>query len=434
MSAQGTSGSGSVSRAAAVHPIATAWLGSDRTGAKNYDEFADDAEITAAIRRRPESALAVEMPHRAPDSPADFDAALPLAKQRLLTLERSGALTELTDVVFAYRITERTTGRAALGLWAMVDTDQISTAADEPGLVIRNEDVFPAKVAQRVELLRTLGRALSPVLLIQTEAGAELAAELAAFVDRAGPPATSDDAEDGTVHEIWPIPAGDPSAVRLLRLAGGGSMVVADGNHRSLAAEQSGIPRFLAVITPADALTIAPYHRLVRDLPMPYDELLGALRTAGATVADAHASGEPGEDPRLPNPTPGTVVLYGRSGGPGHPVAVRLPPAAAGAATETASTVDDLDHARVEDVILRQLLRMDPGDQRISYVGGSYPTSYLADQVDAGAADLAIAIAEVSVEQFVAVNLAREQMPRKSTWFVPKARAGLVIAEVDPRR
>jgi uncharacterized protein (DUF1015 family) len=50
--------------------------------------------------------------------------------------------------------------------------------------------------------------------------------------------------------------------------------------------------------------------------------------------------------------------------------------------------------------------------------------------VDTGRADAAIVIAPVSVADFLAVNLAREKMPRKSTWFTPKARAGLVLAEL----
>jgi uncharacterized protein (DUF1015 family) len=50
--------------------------------------------------------------------------------------------------------------------------------------------------------------------------------------------------------------------------------------------------------------------------------------------------------------------------------------------------------------------------------------------VDAGRADLAVLIAPVSVADFVAVNLARAKMPRKSTWFTPKARAGLLAAEL----
>jgi uncharacterized protein (DUF1015 family) len=34
------------------------------------------------------------------------------------------------------------------------------------------------------------------------------------------------------------------------------------------------------------------------------------------------------------------------------------------------------------------------------------------------------------VADFVAVNLARLKLPRKSTWFTPKARAGLVLAQL----
>jgi uncharacterized protein (DUF1015 family) len=36
----------------------------------------------------------------------------------------------------------------------------------------------------------------------------------------------------------------------------------------------------------------------------------------------------------------------------------------------------------------------------------------------------------VGVADFVAVNLARLKLPRKSTWFTPKARAGLVLAQL----
>ena len=66
-----------------------------------------------------------------------------------------------------YRITSGD-GRPGYGLWCMVDTDQISAAADEPGLVIRNEDVFIEKVRERVALAEEVGHLLSPVLLMAT--------------------------------------------------------------------------------------------------------------------------------------------------------------------------------------------------------------------------------------------------------------------------
>jgi uncharacterized protein (DUF1015 family) len=112
------------------------------------------------------------------------------------------------------------------------------------------------------------------------------------------------------------------------------------------------------------------------------------------------------------------VHLYGRSGA----WAVSLP------RDPAARVVDNLDHALVERVLFGDLLGLAAGAGQLTYVGGDYPAAWLREQVDAGRADLAVLIAPVTVDDFVAVNLARDKMPRKSTWFTPKARAGLVVA------
>ncbi|GAB1689997.1 DUF1015 family protein [Krasilnikovia sp. M28-CT-15] len=392
-----------------VHPISRAWITTGGTGAQNYDEFADDAEITEIIAANPHSALAVEMPHRAPESLGrSFLDALPDAAARLAAEQARGGYTAAEQVVVLYRIAApgEPTG---YGLWAMVDTDQISTAADEPGLVIRNEDVFIAKVRERVALAETLRTLLSPVLLLQTGRGAELHAALAAAAATAGEPAATDTDQSGRTHSIWVIPAG-PLQDELTALAGGGELVVADGNHRSLAAQTGGLPRFLAVVTTPESVAIQPYNRLVAELPV--GDFLPALRAAGAQVEE------------LPRPAAvpakGAVELYVQ----GRSYSVLLPQAAG------APAVDNLDHALVERVLLRDVLGLDPGDKRISYVGGDYSADWLRGEVDAGRAELAVLIAPVTVDDFVAVNLARQKLPRKSTWFTPKARAGLVLAEL----
>jgi len=97
---------------------------------------------------------------------------------------------------------------------------------------------------------------------------------------------------------------------------------------------------------------------------------------------------------------------------------------------DSAGVVDNLDHALVERYLFERALGLDPGDKRITYVGGDYPASWLRGEVDAGRAELAVLIAPVTVGDFVDVNLARQKMPRKSTWFTPKARAGLVVADL----
>ena len=395
-----------------VHPIPRAWVTTGDTGAQNYDEFANDAEITAIIEANPHSALAVEMPHRAPESLGrSFLDCLPDAAQRLAQARADGSYTPAEQVTVLYRISEPASDAAAYGLFAMVDTDQISTSADEPGLVIRNEDVFIAKVRERVALAEAVGHLLSPVLLLQTGRGEELHAALAAACDAAGPPAATDLDQAGRTHAIWPVVPG-PLQDQLCALAGGGELVVADGNHRSLAAQTGGLARFLAVVTTPASVAIQPYNRLVSELTTTPDEVLAGLRDVGATVAPI--DGEPG----VPA-AGGTVHLY--LAGRGY--AVNLP-------ADAGDMVDNLDHALVERVLLRGVLGLDPGDKRITYVGGDYPAGWLTAEVDSGRAELAVLIAPVTVDDFVAVNLGRRKLPRKSTWFTPKARGGLVLAQI----
>ena len=393
-----------------VYPISRAWITTGGTGAQNYDEFADDAEITEIIAANPDSALAIEMPHRAPGSIGkSFTEALPDAVARLARQRADGSYTPADQVVALYRITAPGEP-AAYGLWAMVDTDQISTNADEPGLVIRNEDVFPAKVRERVALAAVLGTLLSPVLLLQTARGDELHAALAAATDAAGAPAAADIDQTGRTHAIWIVPTGSVQQ-ELTALAGGGELVVADGNHRSLAAQTGGLPRFLAVVTTPASVSIQPYNRLVSELPIA--DLVPRLSAAGARVEE------------LPRPAAvpatGTIELYAG----GRSYAAVLP------RDGRADPVDNLDHALVERILLQDVLGLDPGDKRISYVGGDYPAAWLRGEVDTGRAELAVLIAPVTVDDFVAVNLARRKLPRKSTWFTPKARAGLVLAQLD---
>jgi uncharacterized protein (DUF1015 family) len=277
--------------------------------------------------------------------------------------------------------------------------------------VIRNEDVFIAKVRERVALAEALGTLLSPVLLLQTGRGDELHAALAAATEAAGPPSATDLDQNGRTHAIWIVPEG-PLQDDLTGLAAGGELVVADGNHRSLAAQTGHLPQFLAVVTTPSSVAIEPYNRLISELPMPVEDLLDQLTAAGAEV---EALPRPADIPAK-----GTIEVYAR----GKSFAVTIPPAPG------LPAVDNLDHALVERVLLRDALGLDPGDKRISYVGGDYPAGWLRGEVDAGRAELAVLIAPVTVADFVAVNLERQKLPRKSTWFAPKARGGLVLAQL----
>ena len=219
----------------------------------------------------------------------------------------------------------------------------------------------------------------------------------------------------GRTHAIWPLPARRRRRTSCCALAGGGELVVADGNHRSLAAQTGGLPRFLAVVTTPASVAIQPYHRLVSELPLPLDELLDRLRAAGA-----HGRGDLARATGVP--AAGTVHLYAAGPGlRGRRCRRRRP----------APLWTHMDHALVERVAAAR--RAAASTRATSGSRTSAATTrpeWLVGEVDAGRAELAMLIAPVTVDDFVAVNLARQKMPRKSTWFTPKARAGLVLADL----
>lgn len=397
-----------------AHPIDVAWVSTGGTGAQNYDEFASDAEIEAIIARHPDSVLAVEMPHCTPEARIaglPFTRALPAAVTRLAELKAGGRFERAQDVVALYRITSELA--VVYGLLLMIDTDQISSSAEDPGQVIRNEDVFPAKVAERTALIEGLQHLLSAVLLVQSEGGGDLEEQLAALVAAMDEPTVSDTDQLGQVHDLWLLPDGAERAA-VLAAVNAGQLVVADGNHRTLASQQAGLPRFLAVVTTPGSVHIRPYNRLIRKLGMAPEEFVEALHAAGAQL-------QPWEGAVAVPVLPGTVTVvlpHGQS------YAVTLPGAPEG------TVVDRMDHTVVERLLLGSILDLGPEDANIAYIGGDYPAEWLTGEVDAGRAEAAILISPVSVQDFLSVNVERLKMPRKSTWFSPKARAGLILAEL----
>lgn len=399
-----------------VAPIDTAWISTGGTGAPNYDEFNSYDEVTAMIAANPHSILAVDMPHCGADQRAagtSFADALPVARERLASLKAGGAYAEQSDVLIAYRITSA--HGTAHGVYAMVATAEISDRADAPGRVIRNEDVFIEKVRERTAHLQALAHIVSPVLLLASSTADELDAAVRAFVDSAGSPFGTDTDEHSLVHELW-LMADSPARVEILSLLNSTDLVVADGNHRSLAAQTAGLERFLAVVTTHHSVRIEPYNRLLRALPVAADALVAALEPAGFDVRETGATPQASE--------------------PGDPIGLHLGDGRAfelRAKERSGSVVDRMDHSVIERRIFGEILALDPGASDIVYVGGEIGVDVLRAELASGRAAAAITVAPVTVEEFVAVNLERLKMPRKSTWFTPKARSGLVLVDLRPR-
>ena len=399
-----------------VAPIDSAWISTGGTGAPNYDEFNSYDEVTALIAANPKSILGVDMPHCGAEQRAagvSFLAALPVARDRLAELKAGGSYAEQHDVLVAYRITGP--GVAAHGVYAMVATAEISDRADAPGRVIRNEDVFIEKVRERTAHLDALQHIVSPVLLLASTTADELDQAIREFMSGAGAAFGSDTDENGLLHELWLMPD-SPARVGVLDLLNRTDLVVADGNHRSLAAQTAGLDRFLAVVTTYHSVRIEPYNRLLRSLPIAADDFVAALQPAGFDVQPTDAAP--------------------RASAPGDPMEVHLADGRAfelRAKDRDGSVVDRMDHTVAERRIFADVLSLDPGAADIAYVGGEIGIDVLREDLAAGRAAAVITIAPVTVEEFVDVNLERLKMPRKSTWFTPKARAGLVLVDLAGR-
>ena len=84
--------------------------------------------------------------------------------------------------------------------------------------------------------------------------------------------------------------------------------------------------------------------------------------------------------------------------------------------------------AYLGDATIGEKVNVGAGTITCNYDGESKHPTVIEDGVFIGSDSQLIA--PVTVDDFVEVNLARQKMPRKSTWFTPKARAGLVVTQL----
>jgi len=395
-----------------LHPIATGWRASTGTvGGPNYDEFVDDQAIEAALAERPDSVVALDLPNHTPAARQrglDFAASLPLAAEQLAAMKEADLYEPVTDAVFAYQMQE-SGGHVVRALIGLVGADEFSDAEDQPGRILRNEDVNTGKVAERRQHIDALGHLLSSVLLVPArdqQAYDELLAT--AFESLPAEPLVSDVDDRGVRHSLWLVD-GAPFA----EVLDDNVFLVADGNHRSRAAQQSGSPWCLVTVASPTGLRIESYHRLLRTPSLDAAALREQITGAGIELVEVAA---PEQDAVTDN------YLYLGNGGWFR---LQLPVQAGGTLVET------LPHSVIERRVFDDALALGAAAKEIQYVGGNASLGYLVDEVDAGRATAAFVLRPVTMDEFTAINAAREYMPRKSTWFLPKARAGLVVARTS---
>ena len=353
------------------------------------------------------------------DLPADVDPHDPRiyrkAREALDRFLAQGVLVrEGAPALYLYR--QIMNGRAQIGVVGCVHIDDY-----EQDIIRKHEKTRPDKEDDRTRHVLTLEAHAEPVFL--TYRGRPEIDVLSEPV-LASDPVHDFTASDGVRHTVWRVP--DPASwLEVFREVP--HAYVADGHHRSASAWRAGKERraanpghrgeeeynwFLAVLFPADQLTILPYNRVVRDLggksPI---EVLQELRLVGRVA--------PADHPRPPRP--GTFCVYLADAW----YRVELEEER----IDRQDPIGSLDVSLLQDQVLGPILGVgDPRtDKRIDFVGGIRGTAELTRRVNSGEMAIAFSLYPTTVDQLMAVSDAGAIMPPKSTWFEPKLRSGLFV-------
>ena len=383
-----------------------------------YDVI-DTAEGRALAAGNPDSFLHVSRPEI--DLPADIDPhsdqVYEQGRAALADLVARGVL--VRDDRPAFLVYRQTAGAVVqTGITGVVLVDDYAR-----GAIRKHELTRPDKEDDRTRHIDALSAHDEPVFLLSPVLADVRTATTTAM---SGPADVDFVAADGVRHEIWTID--DPETIARIQAAfeSTPTLYVADGHHRSAAAERvrdlragtgamGEADRFLAVVFAEDELNVMAYNRVVRDL--------GGMDAAGFLAAlDADFVVEPADGAVAPTaPHELGIYLDGRW---------QLARLREGRVDE-ADPMARLDVSVLQERVLAPMLGIgDPRtDARIAFVGGIRGTDELERLVDSGDYAVAFSLCPTSVRDLIAIADAGQIMPPKSTWFEPKLRSGLFVHE-----
>jgi uncharacterized protein (DUF1015 family) len=318
---------------------------------------------------------------------------------------------------YAYRLTWR--GHVETGFAAVA-----SVAAYAENRIRKHELTTIAKEDDRVRQIEAVKAQTGPVMLAYPTAP-----QVDALLARAtaGAPEVDVTADDGVRHQLSVIADDADIAALTGAIDALPALYIADGHHRSAAAERIAKTRggegshsyFLAVLLPQKEMTILDYNRVLRDLNGYTPEALLTEVSKRYTIA-------PSDRPVRPQSAGEVGMVLG-----GHWYRLTLLP-------ELLKKAGDNPVARLPVTLLAHNVIepifnvTDPRrDKRIDFVGGGRGLEELERLVASGRAAVAFALYPTQMSDLMAVADAGEIMPPKSTWFEPKLADGMVSHVLD---
>jgi uncharacterized protein (DUF1015 family) len=304
---------------------------------------------------------------------------------------------------------------------------------DDGGGVLPHEHTMAGPVSDRLALLRATRAQLSPVFAVYSAEDTSARDVVAATAEDAAPLGSWRSDDDGVSHRTWRLehPASIEAVARTLERA---TVVIADGHHRFRTALEYRAERraadgpgpwdaMLLYLVDADwcGPALLPIHRAI-DVP-PEEvvaRLAGSFEIEPAGAADPEALAG---DLAARRDRGRCFVLLGRDAAWWLTVSDKAAEADA-LPSDHSAVWRDLDVAVVEWFVLRRLL----GGAQARYV---HTATEAAGLIERGEAAAALLLAPPPFDAVRAVAEARESMPPKSTFFIPKPRSGVVFRPLD---
>ena len=344
------------------------------------------------------------------------------AAQRLAEWRRSGVIVrdrEPALYVLAQDFTLPTgEKRVRRGLFAAVAAEGY-----EPRRIRPHEKTHAGPKADRLALMRATATNIESIFLLAPDPERVLANAVATAA-QGTPHATAE--LNGVGIRLWIVK--DPSHFPLPP----SPLYIADGHHRyetasAYALENPAADRVLALIASAQdpGLAVLPTHRVIFGAGLELERLLPRWREwfdvqpvpSGSDPVTTLASLGRDRTACLVADRARVMALLLRPGVPPD----RLPTLAQSDAAR------DLDVARIESLIVRDMLDAGTATPSVRYVPDANEALHM---VQHGGAAVAVLLNPTKVEQVFAVADAGDVMPPKSTYFVPKVPSGLVLRPV----
>ncbi len=293
--------------------------------------------------------------------------------------------------------------------------------------VLSHEATFEAPKADRTRLLTSVRAQLSPIFCVVPDA-TSLLSWLQDVMHARAPTATAQVKSHAVSEEIvrlWTVT--DPQVIaRLQQELTSKAVLIADGHHRFSVALNNrdlcrGVMTYFACAEDP-ALHVHPIHRVVRMAPVDPAVWEGRLRN----LCDATPMSSLDELTRRLEDAKGRGQFgYYAHGRYAH-VAVRPTP---GEITGEAAGIASLDVTVLHKLVLPHLFGEAPKAETFQYTPYQEEAIRLADESSGGCAWL---LRPLPLSHVFALASQRVALPQKSTYFYPKAFAGLVVYPFDP--